>query len=84
MCPVPSRRLCLNRGSVTDHCVMEAITSSLSLQVMVVYTMIMVIAIEIDSPCLIDRLIHHVLTLPVSITTTERAFSSIKNLKTKQ
>lgn len=33
---------------------------------------------------LIDRLIRLVLTLPVSTTTTERAFSSMKNLKTKQ
>ena len=33
---------------------------------------------------LIDRLIRLVLTLPVSTATTERAFSSMKNLKTKQ
>ena len=32
---------------------------------------------------LIDRLIHLVLTLPVSIAITERAFSAIKLLKTR-
>ena len=32
---------------------------------------------------LINRLIHFVLTLPVSIATTERAFSAMKSLKTR-